>query len=188
MKLEVSENLPRRNSKFSLARWIAKALLATVAAEDDLIAFHKLEDEWFADTDPVPVEIVEPTAFEIQLLGEHSFSRRRTKQVPPYLINDEGGNLFSKTLSASYSIVNYAQEVSVEHLSNIETIHGTQQIELLTEDLLVYATQVCRVPPLYLITSQGGVYKQMPRELITQHSIVKYAQIICEYLSNISIS
>ncbi|MCC3409374.1 MAG: hypothetical protein JGK17_28225 [Microcoleus sp. PH2017_10_PVI_O_A] len=79
-------------------------------------------------------------------------------------------------------------QVSPEYLSNIEVAAtSTTNIELLTENLVVLGTAICGVPPLYLITKEGGVYKRRRRSLVDQRSVVQYAQVLSEHLSNIEI-
>ena len=151
------------------------------------------EDEILKPEPMVPIqpEILpaEPKPiFEIALLGNDLFTKHWVSQTPSYLVTKDG-NLFHATGAKQTSptiIIHYVQLPS-KHLSNIqEGLLGTD-IQLLSDNLSVASHNINGIPPLYLITQEGGVYQRMRRELINQNAVVKYHQVISEYLSNIEV-
>ena len=174
---------PKRNSKISLSRWVAKVFLE--ASELDSTAEELLPFE-----DAVMPEILEPEAapvYDICLLGDRAMDRCRVSKTPPYLI-DSLNNLYAKgSFQSGLTPVNYFQ-VPSEHLSNIQRIGpDTVEIELLSEDLSLGKYTIGGVPPSHLITREGGAYKRIHRVSISQNSVVKYCQLIAEHISNISV-
>ncbi|MCC3508316.1 MAG: hypothetical protein JGK29_03960 [Microcoleus sp. PH2017_17_BER_D_A] len=172
-----SLSAPKRNSKVSLSRWVAKVLSEAVEIEP-------VAEE--IPLESVQPEIVEPEIYDICLLSDKSDSKYRTTQIPPCLI--DGGSLYHKSLLSSHPgrIIYY--QVPSEHLSNIQCVGcDTTEIELLCEALSVSRHTICGIPPRYLITKEGGVYERMQRELISRNSVVRYFQVLSEYLSNIAV-
>ena len=171
---------PKRNSKISLGKWLSQVLLSAT----------QLEHDKFSEVSVTPeVEVLEPEpkpVYKVRLVADNlTLSEYRLSDIPPYLVHS--GRLFSKTATYDFLDSTHYDEAPSEHLSNLETLDGGTLIQLLTESLVVIETVICGVPPLYLITKQGGVYKRMQRGLITLHSPIKYAQVICEDLSNLEV-
>ncbi len=142
----------------------------------------------------VPViEVLEPEEKLVYRISIHphrnfnnqgwGFSEEQVNALPLYLL-DRQGNLFEKTPCpvSSYD-ASYVQIVS-EHLSNIAEEHG-QLIELTTNDLVVYKVNIHGNPSPYVV--HKGVYKRMTWGVISLGSTVKYAQVVSEHLSNITV-
>ncbi|WP_373534732.1 hypothetical protein [Microcoleus sp.] len=141
------------------------------------------------EVSPQIIEVLEPEekpVYKISIIADGKFSEERVSRLPPYLI-DRKGNLLERlwhcidwqhrSCDARYG------EITSKHLSNIAEQYG-QIIELATDDLVVDKVNIHGNPPPYVV-HKGGVYKRMTWGVISLGSIVKYAQVISEYLSNI---
>ena len=172
---------PKRNSKISLSKWVAQVLLSAVELQDDKLSEVSVTPE---------IEVLEPESapiYKVRLVtDDQMFSEHRLSQIPPYLVHDR--KLFHKEAFYSFLDSTHYVEVPAEYLSNVEGLSPGTLVELLTENLVAVETIILGIPPLHLITKQGGVYKRDRRQLIALHSIVKYSQVICEDLSNIAIA
>lgn len=189
--LEISENLPRRNIKFALAQWIAEALLAMVAVEDEWVAEAIAPVE---DSPSLEIEVLEPEekpVYKIVISRNANFTEERVSSLQPYLV-DRQGNLFKKCWSPSCD-AGYSQLIS-EHLSNIAIVtrgvemDGGVKIELMTDDLVVSEVCIKGSPPPFIIGDRGGVYKRIQRTVFTLTQPLQYAQVISERLSNIQVT
>lgn len=174
---------PKKNSKISLAQWLAQVLVSTAKLEAETQELLPFEEPIAS----VEVEVVQPPVFDILLLGEHSSSECRVSQTPPYLI-DRNGDLFAKGISNSPTVTHYTEEFFREYLSSIEAVDGKRQIELYSDNLVLRKTAINRTPPHFLITEEGGVYKRVPHQSkLLRSTPIRYCQVISEYLSNVSV-
>jgi len=168
---------PKRNSKVSLAGWIAGVLLSAreVAEVSGTIA-----------PDP-EVEVLEPKeVYTISIVvADYSFSEERVNRLPPYLI-DRKGNLLKKFWHR-HCDAGYAEIVS-EHLSNISVESGLVIKLMAAENLEVSQACICgEDPPPFIIDKTGGVYKRACDRVKLSLAVVRYAQVVSEYLSSIVI-
>lgn len=169
-KFTVDLTLPKRNSKVSLAGWIAEVLLSVreVSADQGI------------DSPSPEVEVLEPEkkpVYTISIIADGKISEERVSRLPPYLI-DRKGNLLKKfwhrSCDAGYS------EIVSKNLSNIAVDSGFV-VKLMTEDLQVCQACICGDPPPFIV-DRGGVYK---RDRLKLNLAIRYAQVVSEYLSNI---
>jgi hypothetical protein len=170
---------PKRNSKVSLAGWIADVLL--IAREMVDTSETAIDQNANADGDStLEVEVLEPEekpVYTIALIADGSFSEEQVCSLPPYLI-DRKGKLLKKFWHRSCD-AGYAEIVS-EQLSNIAA-EGGLVIRLMTESLEVFQGCIRGNPPPFVIYERG-VYK---RDFLKPRLSVCYYQIISECLSNI---
>ena len=183
--LGISQGLPRRNSKISLARWVSEVLLGAIKVEDEFV----VESEPLVPVEPEILPVEPKPVFEIVLLGNDDlFTKHWVSRIPLYLVTKDG-NLFYSTGAKQTSptiVIHYAQLVA-EHLSNIqEGLLGTD-IHLLSNNLSVAKHNINGHPPRYLITKEGGVYARRRLGYQLCPTAVQYDQLISEYLSNIEV-
>lgn len=159
-----------------------------VRVEDGLTQDEILKPEPMVPVEP-EILLAEPKpVFQIRVLTLPFYCEYSVSETPPYLVN-KSGDLFKKSwpnnslLDAEYHLV------FSEHLSNIQEglqgLLGTD-IQLFCDNLSVVLSVVNGVPPLYLITNEGGVYKRMKRQFYRTAS-VQYAQVVSEHLLNIEV-
>ena len=130
--------------------------------------------------DPSPevevLETEEKPVYTISILTEGKFSEERVSCLPPYLI-DRKGNLLKRfwhcECDAGYT------EIASQHLSNIAVGSGLV-IKLMAENLEI-SQCICGDPPPFIV-DRGGVYK---RDRLKLGLVVRYVQVMSEYLSNI---
>lgn len=197
---ETSE-LPKRNSKVSLSRWIAELFLyiqSPIVEEPLMIA----SDEAFvhepgqntlcnytapgAGIEVLEIEVLEPEGkpiYTIVICADRHVLKERVNALPPYLV-DSRGELFLKAWSSPCDAT-YSQ-LTAEHLSNIVVAgkHNGNSIQLMTENLVSCECFIRGEHPPFIIDEQGGVYKRMKR-MFYDKSPLPYAQVISEHLSNI---
>jgi hypothetical protein len=170
---------PKRNSKVSLADWIVGVLLS---AREVVEASGAIADQ-VVDSPSSEVEVMEPEekpVYTISIVANGNLSEERVSSLPPYLL-DRKGNLLKKFWHRSCD-AGYA-EITSEQLFNIAVESGLV-IKLMTENLEVSQACICGDPPPFIIVDGGGVYK---RDRLKQRLVVRYAQVVSEYLSNIVI-
>ncbi len=169
---------PKRNSKLSLADWIAKVLFD---AHEMAEASEAIADQ-VADSPSPEIEVLEPEekpAYTISILIGDKFSEERVSCLPPYLV-DRKGNLLERLCWLNHCDAGYS-EITSKHLSNIAVNSGLV-VRLMAENLEVSQACICGDPPPFIIDRTGGVYK---RDRLKVHLAVRYAQVVSEYLSNI---
>lgn len=204
---ETSE-LPKRNSKVSLSRWIAKLFLyiqspiefipsltakATNIECPDCGFVHEPGQNTLcnytapgAGIEVLEIEVLEPEGkpiYTIVICADRHVLKERVNALPPYLV-DSRGELFLKAWSSPCDAT-YSQ-LTAEHLSNI-VVAGKDNgnpIQLMTENLVSCECYIRGESPLFIIDEQGGVYKRMKR-IFYDKSPLPYAQVISEHLSNI---
>lgn len=167
---------PKRNSKASLADWIAEVLLS---AREVAEASEAIADQAFDSSSP-EIEVLEPEekpVYTISIITDGNFSEERVNRLPSYLI-DRKGNLLKKTWHRSYD-AGYS-EITSQHLSNIAVSSGLL-VKLMADNLEVSQACICGDPPPFIV-DRGGVYK---RDQVRRGLAVSYSQVISEYLSNI---
>lgn len=196
---------PKRNSKVSLAGWIAQVLLSirevmeasgaiteqvTAAECPDCGFVHEpfqntlcpdgsVNPEIIDPADP-GVEVLEPEEkpiYTISILADGAFCEERVSRLPPFLI-DRKGNLLKKFWHRSCD-VGYS-EITSKHLSNIAIDSGLV-VKLMADNLEVSQACIVGDPPPFIV-DRGGVYK---RDQVRRGLAVSYSQVISEYLSNI---
>lgn len=168
---------PKRNSKLSLADWIARVLLD---AHEMAEASEAIADQ-VADSPSPEIEVLEPEekpAYTISIIADGKFFEERVSRLPPYLI-DRKGNLLKQRWHCSCD-AGYV-EITSKHLSNI-AVNAGLVVRLMAENLEVSQACICGDPPPFIIDRTGGVYK---RDHLKVHLAVRYAQVVSEYLSNI---
>jgi hypothetical protein len=164
-------NPPKRNSKISLASWIANVVLSVCEAEENSKAV--------APTEVSELEVLAPETFDIVLFDDDRCTEEyKTTQAPPFLIHAH--KLFERTRS---TLDLHYFEIPSQHLSDISEEHG-QPIALTTHDLVAFAANIHGNPPRFII-HKNGAYKRITWGVIGLGSTVKYAQVIAESLSNI---
>lgn len=195
---------PKRNSKISLAGWIAEVLLSareTVDTSEAIVdqvidtecpdcgyVHEPFQNTLCPDGEPKPeiidtrpeIEVLEPEekpVYTISIIADGSFSEERVDRLPPYLI-DRKGNLLKRfwhrSCDAGYS------EITSKHLTNIAVPSGLV-IKLMVDNLEVSQACICGDPPPFVV-DRGGVYK---RDQVRLGVAVGYSQVVSEYLSNI---
>lgn len=192
---------PKRNSKISLADWIAEVMLSAreVAESSEIseaIAEQAVNSECpncgfvhepFQNTlcpDGEPksqvVEVLEPEekpVYIVSIIADGAFSEERVSHLPPYLI-DRKGNLLKRfwhrSCDAGYS------EITSKHLSSIAVDSGLV-ITLMADNLEISQARICGDPPPFVVDG-GGAYK---RDQVRRGLAVSYSQVISEYLPNI---
>jgi len=167
---------PKRNSKISLAGWIAQVLLSAREASE---AASEIADQ-VTDSPTPEIEVMEPKekpVYTISIIADGAFSEERVSHLPPYLI-DRKGNLLKRfwhrSCDAGYS------EITSQHLSNIAVDSGLV-ITLTTDNLEVSHACIVGDPPPFIV-DRGGVYK---RDQVRRDLSFTYSQVVSENLSNI---
>lgn len=167
---------PKRNSKVSLAGWIAQVLLSAREVADTSEAIT----EQATDSLTPKIEVLEPEEkpiYTISIIADGAFSEERVNRLPPFLIDRKGRLLkksWHRSCDAGYS------EITSQHLSHIAVDSGLV-IKLMTESLEVSQACICGDPPPFII-NKGGVFK---RDQVKRGLAVSYSQVISEYLANI---